>query len=128
MKDRCENPNCKEYKYYGGKDISVDKEWLSDFNIFRKWSIENGYKENLSIDRIDPNKNYEPNNCQWITISENSKKMHRQNKKDGLPIGIYRRNYGYNDKYIVYSHIDNNTKYVASFNNIEDAIKAKQAV
>lgn len=74
MKQRCFNPNIRAYKYYGNKGITVCKEWLNSYQAFKWWAILNGYQENLTIDRIDSGGNYEPSNCQWITISENVKK------------------------------------------------------
>ncbi len=65
MKSRCNNPNNPKYSYYGGKGITLCDEWL-DFNIFYDWSINNKYSENLTIDRINSNKNYEPSNCRWV--------------------------------------------------------------
>jgi hypothetical protein len=73
IRHRCYDKNASNYKYYGEKGISVYKDW-DDFSVFREWSMDNGYKENLSIDRIDSSKNYEPSNCQWITRSENTAK------------------------------------------------------
>lgn len=70
MKERCYNPNAKGYKYYGGKGINICDEWLSDKIKFFNWSLDNGYNEGLSIDRIETDKDYEPNNCRWITMAE----------------------------------------------------------
>ena len=70
MKMRCYNENSNDFKYYGGRNIKICNEWLNDFKVFREWATNNGYKENLTIDRIDNNKNYEPSNCKWITIKE----------------------------------------------------------
>lgn len=70
MKTRCYNSKRKTYKYYGGKGIKICDEWLNDFLKFYDWSINNGYKNNLTIDRIDVNKDYEPNNCRWIIMKE----------------------------------------------------------
>lgn len=76
MKHRCyaKNLDPSTAKHYRDKGIRVCSEWLNDPNEFVKWSLENGYKVGLTIDRIDPEGNYEPSNCQWITLSENSKK------------------------------------------------------
>ncbi len=70
IKSRCLNSRQKNYKHYGARGIKVCDEWKNDFLIFYKWSIENGYKEGLTIDRIDTNGNYEPINCRWISQKE----------------------------------------------------------
>jgi len=74
MIHRCYNENNKFYKNYGGRGVSVCDEWKQSVQIFYDWAIANGWVKGLSIDRIDNNKNYEPSNCHWITISENSRK------------------------------------------------------
>ena len=76
MVARCFNPKDTHYYLYGGKGITICKEWRN-FIAFKKWANENNYKDGLSIDRIDPEGNYEPSNCQWLTVSENSKKAWR---------------------------------------------------
>ena len=78
MKTRCYNVNNKDYKYYGQLGIIVCSEWKEDFMKFREWAIQNGYQENLSIDRINPYGNYEPSNCRWATAKEqaNNKRKH----------------------------------------------------
>lgn len=79
MRARCFNPNSQVYHNYGGMGIKVCKEWDNSDN-FVMWSLENGYTyypekkrgDQLSIDRIDPKKNYQPSNCRWIPQRENS--------------------------------------------------------
>lgn len=70
MKSRCNNPHFKHYKYYGGKGIKLCSEWEHDFTAFETWALNNGYNDNLTIDRIDPLKGYEPSNCRWATRSQ----------------------------------------------------------
>lgn len=80
MKQRCTNPLVPHFARYGGRGITVCSEWLDDYRTFKQWALTNGYADNLTIDRIDNDGNYEPENCQWLTKSENSKKMHRDKK------------------------------------------------
>lgn len=70
MNTRCYYKNTDFYKYYGGRGIRICDDWKYDFVNFYNWSISNGYKDNLSIDRINVNGNYEPNNCRWATNLE----------------------------------------------------------
>ncbi len=74
MKQRCFNPRQENYKYYGAKGIKVCKEWTEDFKAFLSWAVDNGYKNNLTIDRKNNKKGYNPENCQWVTIGKNVKK------------------------------------------------------
>lgn len=72
MKKRCYNKASKFYPYYGGKGVTICDEWLNDFNCFFDWAMANGYDDELSIDRIDVDGNYEPLNCRWATRQEQS--------------------------------------------------------
>ena len=72
MKERCNNPNNKEFKNYGERNIKVCKEWNS-FKPFMEWALSSGYVEGLSIDRKDNNGNYEPSNCKWSTTAQQSR-------------------------------------------------------
>lgn len=73
MKDRCYNPKNVAYKDYGGRGITVCDEWKNDFLSFKKWALSNGFSEDLTIDRIDVNGNYEPSNCRWVTFAVQSR-------------------------------------------------------
>ena len=72
MKQRCYNENSINFKYYGGKGVAICDEWLLSFENFFDWAINNGYNENLTIDRIDSEKEYSPDNCKWSTKKEQS--------------------------------------------------------
>ena len=69
MRERCYTKTCSIYKNYGARGITICEEW-SDFNVFKEWALKNGYADDLSIDRIDVNGNYEPSNCKWATMKE----------------------------------------------------------
>ena len=76
MRNRCLNPNSPDFqKWYGAKGITVCQEWINDFSPFEKWAIENGYQDTLTLDRIDVNSNYSPQNCRWVSnsIQQNNK-------------------------------------------------------
>ena len=113
MKYRCYNKNHPEFYNYGGKGIKIDNEWLGEngFNNFYNWSIKNGYKEGLSIDRIDSDAGYSPDNCRWITLSENvscsNKKQHRFANK-GKYYGVSPNN--------MYFEFDNASEFARKYN------------
>ena len=71
MKGRCYNTKDKAYRFYGAKNIKICEEWLLNPKSFELWALENGYEEGLTIDRINPNDDYSPNNCRWIANEEN---------------------------------------------------------
>lgn len=73
MKQRCYYSENNEFHNYGGRGVEVCEEWRDDFLTFKMWSEQNGYKDNLSIDRIDVNGNYEPSNCKWSTSKEQAR-------------------------------------------------------
>lgn len=79
IKYRCYNKTYPKYDCYGGRGIKVCDEWKNDFMSFYNWSISNGYSEDLTLDRIDPNGNYEPANCRWVTMKEQNRNR-RDNK------------------------------------------------
>lgn len=83
MKTRCYNPNEPGYHRYGGRGISICDEWLNSFETFQKWALSHGYRNDLSIDRINNDGNYEPSNCRWATAKEqaNNRSTNKRNKQ-----------------------------------------------
>lgn len=77
MKSRCFNPNNKKYKNYGGRGITVYDEWANDFQAFSIWAMANGYQEGLSIDRIDNDRGYYPDNCRFTDMKTQCNNMRR---------------------------------------------------
>lgn len=93
MKRRCYNKNNIDYKWYGGKGITICCEWLNNTNKFVEWALNNGYEKGLTIDRIDSNGNYEPNNCRWVDM------IVQNNNKTKL------KKYKYNGEYLTLAQI-----------------------
>lgn len=92
---RCHDPRADNYDRYGGIGTKVAEEWRSDFSSFYKWAKDNGYSDNLTIDRIDNNKSYSPDNCRWVDLyTQAQNKGILKNNKTGVT-GVSKYKYGY---------------------------------
>lgn len=124
MKARCNIKSCSNYESYGGRGISVCKEWNDSFEIFKEWSENNGYQEDLTLDRIDVNGNYEPNNCRWV-----DKKVQARNRrprstcKTGVS-GVAKRSD--RDSYRVSIGVNGKCINIGNFRKFEDAVQARK--
>jgi hypothetical protein len=128
MKARCNNPKLKYYENYGGRGIIVFEEWQNSFEMFFKWAMANGYSDSLTIDRIDNNGNYCPENCHWIPKNDQannrrtnriitykgvSKTVAEWSKSTGLSQGLIigRLNRGWIPEKIFFQSIRKHKKY-----------------
>lgn len=90
MKQRCRDVNAINYRHYGGKGIKVCDEWVNNLQAFHEWAMANGYADHLTLDRIDNDKGYSPDNCRWVTMKEqqnnrsNNVKRDMEDKRNGI--------------------------------------------
>jgi len=118
MRKRCNSKNRKDYKYYGGRGIKVCKEW-DDFTIFVK-DMGLRTSDKLTLDRIDPNGNYEPLNCRWVLMTEQNR--NKSNSNRALPLGVtLHKKSGKFQAYLPKCLTNKPLKYIGLFNTIEAA-------
>ena len=123
LKGRVLNPKNKSYNDYGGRGITICDEWKNDFISFYNWAISNGYEENkgLSIDRIDNDGNYCPENCRWTTsiIQSRNQRIYKNNKSGFKGVCFVKKT----NKYMSYINVDKNRIYLGYFQTpVEGAI------
>jgi hypothetical protein len=127
MKDRTKNPNRKNYKYYGGKGITVCAVWENDFISFRDWALQNGYTKGLSLDRIDNDKGYEPDNCRWATKTQQARNQGtRGENKSGVKgvktvTGLKRKK-----RWAAYITVSKKQIYLGRFSTVKKAEAARK--
>ena len=123
MRSRCYNPNNAQYKYYGGKGIGMSI-WINDFAAFRDYSNTIGYADNLEIDRINPDGNYEPGNIRWVTetIQSRNKGMFKNNTSGFKGVRLIKRK----NKWRAEIGINGKTQFIGEFDTIEEAVQARK--
>ena len=122
MKQRCLNKNFKQYKDYGGRGITVCDAWLNSYIKFREWALSTGYYKTLTIDRIDNNKSYSPDNCRWVTHTE--QRLNTRLRKDNTTgyTGISMRPSG---RYVSIVFLNGKKHTIGTFNKVKDAVIAR---
>ena len=121
IKKRTLNPENISYQYYGGRGITICDEWL-DVQNFYDWAMSNGYSDELSIDRIDSDGNYEPSNCRWTTsIIQNRNRKILKNNKSGYTGVFFRKD---TNKYLAQIGVNKKQIRLGSFPTAEEAVKA----
>lgn len=121
MIHRCHNPKFNIYYKYGAKGTKVCDDWRNDFETFLNWSKSNGYEEGLTIDRIDFNNNYSPDNCRWVTheVQAVNKGLRSDNRSGYVGVSKYR-----NNKYRAHIMRKGVRKFLGVFDNPEEGAKA----
>jgi len=125
MRSRCSNINFKHFNYYGGRGIRVCSEWQNSFQVFYDWSIQNGYSDDLTIDRIDTNKDYEPSNCRWVSMKEQSYNRRDKIAKSGAKGIYFHKNIGRKKRWRATIAINEKEIQLGYFLNLDEAIKAR---
>lgn len=122
LRQRCNNPNCRDYPHYGGRGISVCEEWENSYDAFIAWALGSGYQEDLSIDRIDVNGDYCPQNCHWATSVEQARNRGiAKNNKTGVT-GIHKDR----NQYRAIIYVDKKRVDLGRHKTLEDAIAARK--
>lgn len=121
IRQRCNNPNDKDYEDYGGRGIKVCKEWNKSSEAFVLWALENGYADNLSIDRIDTNSDYSPENCRWATWTQQARNK-RMEKKIQLVLLVFPWTEGNIEQY----YVNNKKVDLGRHDTLEEAAEARR--
>lgn len=125
MKSRCYTKTCATYPKYGARGIGICEEWLGKDGVknFVSWSMENGYTDELTIDRTDPQKGYSPDNCRWATYEEQNTHLSMLKTNTSGIVGV---SWSKKDKrWVSVISINNKSKRIGSFRTKEEAAIAR---
>lgn len=125
IKSRCFGKTSSAYRNYGGRGISVCPEWAESFGSFREWAFSHGYSDKLSIDRIDADGDYTPENCRWVggSVQAFNKRMPRRNSSGHVGVS-WNKKTGMWHAYITKDYVMHSLGFFASY---EDAVAAREA-
>lgn len=125
IKTRCYNPKTHNYSNYGGKGIKLFQEWINNVEAFYKWSMVNGYRKGLTIDRRDSSMDYCPSNCRWVTqkIQQRNKTSHKNAKSKYIGVSV--QFWAGRKMYLSVASINKRRVYLGSFINEVDAAKER---
>lgn len=125
IKTRCFYENSDSYKNYGGRGITICQEWVESFESFRSWAMSNGYSDKLTIDRIDVDGDYCPDNCRWVSMSvqEFNKRTLQRNTSGRTGVSFNKKD----KRWVAYISFDKQFHFLGSFKCVEDAIKARES-
>lgn len=124
MHQRCYNEKNGAYKHYGGRGIVICDEWKNNFESFFQWSLKNGYSDDLSIDRIDNDGNYEPSNCRWadMTLQGLNRGIQDNNTSGHKGVSLIKKT----GKYRAYIKIKGKQIHLGHYDYLQDAIEARE--
>lgn len=125
IKTRCLRKTSTSYKNYGARGITICREWLDSFATFREWALSNGYSDELSIDRVNVDEGYSPENCRWVSKSVQSfnKRMPARNTSGHVGVSLNKQT----NKWVAYISKNNKHHSLGSFNSFDDAVAAREA-
>lgn len=121
MKKRCYIEKTSKYEIYGGKGIGICDEWRNDFGLFQEWAKNNGYADDLTLDRINSSNSYEPSNCRWVDYKTQSSNCSLSKRNKTGYTGIF----AYGDKWGAKINVDYKNHYIGYFLTKKEAVEAR---
>lgn len=125
IKARCLRKASTSYKNYGARGITICREWLDSFATFQEWALSNGYSDELSIDRVNVDEGYSPENCRWVSKSVQSFNIRMPARNTSGHVGVSWNKQ--TNKWVAYISKNNKLHPLGSFNSFDDAVAAREA-